>query len=174
MRNRVLPFVTVAVLLVSSLAWAQKSGVQVQPEDKLAKFLPATVFLDGENVPVQQRNAVLVEIDGKKTVITLLDTSGYSSAFQAKYIGAILTQGALKLGTKTLTPGSYGFGQTKTGEHDNAKVTLHIYDIGGKELGQVETERTADMKGVRPIQVIADKDGSAQLYLGPNHVAIGK
>jgi len=172
MRHRALAIVTIAVVLASSLLWAQKSGVQVQPEDKMTKLLPATVFLDGENVPTQQRNAVLIVADGKKAVITLLDTSGYSAAYQAKYIGAILTQGALKVGTKTLAPGAYGFGETKTGEHDAAKVTLHVYDLGGKEIGQVATERQADMKGVRPIQVIAEKDGSAQLYLGPNHVPI--
>lgn len=172
MRQRALAFVTVMVVLASSLVWAQKTGVQVEPEDKTAKMLPATVFLDGENVPTQQRNAVLIVADGKKAVITLLDTSGYSSAYQAKYIGAILTQGALKIGSKTLAPGAYGFGESKTGEHDAAKVTLHVYDLGGKEIEQIPTERQADMKGVRPVQVIAEKDGSAQLYLGPNHVAI--
>ena len=172
MRHRALAFVTLAVLMTSSLLLAQKTGVQVQPEDKLAKMLPATVFLDGENVPTQQRNAVLIEADGKKAVLTLLDTSGYSAAYQAKYIGAILTQGALKVGSKTLAPGAYGFGESKTGEHDAAKVTLHVYDVGGKEIAQIATERATDMKGVRPIQVMAEKDGSAQLYLGPNHVAI--
>jgi hypothetical protein len=172
MRQRFLAFVTLAVLLSSSLVWAQTSGVQVQPEDKLAKFLPATVFLDGENIPTQKRNATLIEIDGKKTVLSLVDTSGYSSAYQQKYAGVILTQGPLKIGSKTLAPGAYGFGQTKTGEHDTAKVTIHVYDLGGKEVAQIATERATDMKGVRPLQVIAE-NGSAQFYLGPNHVEIG-
>jgi hypothetical protein len=153
------------------MAWAQK-GVQVQPEDTMAKFLPATVFLDGENVPTQKRNAVLLTVDGKKTVISLIDTAGYSSAYQEKYAGVILTQGALKLGDKTLAPGAYGFGETKTGEHDQASVTIHVYDIGGKEVGQIVTQREADMKGVRPVQVKTASDGSATLYLGPYHVAI--
>jgi len=172
MRQRALALITFAVLLTSSVMWAQKTGIEVQPEDKLTKILPATVFLDGENVPTQQRNAVLIDVAGKTAVLSLLDTSGYSAAYQAKYIGAILTQGALKIGTKTLAPGAYGFGETKTGEHDAAKVTLHIFDLGGKEIAQIPTERATDMKGVRPIQVIAGKDGSALLYLGPNHVAI--
>ena len=173
MRQRAYAFVTLVVLLSSSLLLAQKSGVQVQPEDKLEKLLPATVFLDGENIPTQKRNAVLIDVDGKKAILTLVDTSGYSSAYQQKYAGVILTQGELKLGSKTLAPGAYGFGETKTGDHDTAKVTIHVYDLGGKEVGQVATERAADMKGVRPLQVIAE-NGSAQFYLGPHHVAIGK
>ena len=172
MRRRAFSFVAVAVFIASSLAWSQGKGVQVQPEDKMAKFLPATIFLDGENVPTQKRNAILVEINGKKTVLALVDTTGYSSAYQQKYIGAILTQASVKLGSLTLPAGAYGFGETKEGEHDKADVTVHVYDIGGKEVGTFATEREADMKGVRPLQVKAAADGSAQLYLGPYHAAL--
>jgi len=172
MRNRVFAFVAVAVLIASSIAWAQKGGVQVQPEDKMAKLLPATVFLDGENVPTQKRNAVLVEIGGKKTVVSLIDTSGYSSAYQQKYSGVVLTQGAVKIGSASLAPGAYGFGETKTGEGDQAAVTIHVYDIGGKEVATSPTEREANMKGVRPVQVKVGSDGAASLYLGPYHVAL--
>ena len=172
MRNRAFAFVAVAVLIASSSLWAQKGGVQVQPEDKLAKFLPATVFLDGENVPTQKRNAVLVEMDGKKAIVSLIDTAGYSSAYQEKYTGVILTQGPVKIGAKTLAAGAYGFGQSKAGEHDKAAVTIHVYDIGGNKVAEIPTEREADMKGVRPVQVVAGADGSAKLYLGPYHTTI--
>jgi len=172
MRQRALAFVAVAVFLASSSLWAQKGGVQVQSEDTMAKYLPATVFLDGENVPTQKRNAVLVEIGGKKTVITLVDTAGYSAAYQQKYIGAILTQAPVKMGTLALPPGAYGFGETKVGDGDKAQVTVHVYDIGGKEVGKFATEREADMKGVRPVQVKTAADGTAKLYLGPYNAAL--
>ncbi len=170
MKRRALVIVAVAVF-ATSLAWGQQATVKVQPADQMAKFLPATVFLDGENVPTQKRNAVLVEAGGKKAIISLIDTSGYSSAYQQKYTGVILTQGTVKLGSTSLTPGAYGFGETKTGEQDQAVVTLHIYDIGGKELAQIPTEREKDMKGVRPLQVKV-ADGAASLYLGPYHVSL--
>ncbi len=172
MRHRAFAFVAVAVLFASSMAWAQKGGVQVQPEDKMGKFLPATVFLDGENVPTQKRNAVLVEMGGRKTIISLVDTSGYSSAYQQKYIGVVLTQGPVKLGSASLAPGVYGFGVTKAGEGDQAVVTVHVYDIGGKEVATFPTEREANMKGVRPVQVKVGADGAATLYLGPYHATI--
>jgi hypothetical protein len=171
MRQRAFAFVAVALMMVSSLAFGQAS-VKVEKEDTLAKFLPATVFLDGENVPTQKRNAVLLMVGDKKTVVSLIDTAGYSSAYQQKYSGVILTQGAVKIGDKTLQPGAYGFGETKTGEHDQAAVTIHVYDIGGKEVAQIPTEHEANMKGVRPVLVKTD-GASAQLYLGPYHVAIG-
>lgn len=171
MKLRAFAFVAVAVFIASSFAWGQ-SPVQVQSEDELTKYLPATVFLDNENVPTQKRNAVLFVINGKKNVVALVDTSGYSAAYQQKYVGVILTVGGLKIGTKTLPSGSYGFGETKTGEGNNGAVTLHVYDIGGKELAQIPTAHEKDMKGVRPVQVKTAADGSAELYLGPYHVAL--
>jgi hypothetical protein len=172
MRYRAVPFLAMALVLASLCAYAQKTGVQVQPEDKMAKFLPATVFLDGENVPTQKRNAVLVEIGGKKTIIANVDTAGYSSAYQEKYTGVILTQAPVKIGSLSLPAGAYGFGQSKQGEHDAAQVTVHVYDIGGKEVGTFATEHEANMKGVRPLQVKSAADGAAQLYFGPYHAAI--
>ena len=171
MRHRPFAVVVLAVMLATSVAWGQQGTVQVQPQDEMAKFLPATVFLDGENVPTQKRNAVLVQIAGKKTIFSLVDTSGYSAAYQQKYIGVVLTQGPVKIGSSTLAPGAYGFGESKAGDQNNAAVTLHIYDIGGKEVAQVPTEHQSDMKGVRPLQVKIGGDGAA-LYLGPYHVTL--
>lgn len=172
MKHRVFAFVIATVVVVSSFALGQAGSVKVQPEDKMVKFLPATVFLDGENVPTQKRNAVLVEIGGKKTIVSAVDTAGYSSAYQEKYFGVVLTQGPIKIGSATLAPGAYGFGKTKTGDGDQASVTVHVYDVGGKELATFSTEREANMKGVRPVQVKVATDGSASLYLGPYHASL--
>jgi hypothetical protein len=161
-----------AAILISSVAWAQNGGIKVQPEDQLTKYLPATVFLDNENVPTQKRNAVLLDVNGKRAVLALIDTTGYSAAYKEKYIGAILTVGGLKIGSSTLPSGTYGFGETKSGEGPNSSVTVHVYDIGGKEVATISTERQADMKGVRPLQVVVGSDGAAQLYLGPYHAPI--
>jgi len=172
MKARAVAVAIVSLVIASSFAWAQKGTVQVQPEDRLAKMLPATVFLDGENVPTQKRNSVLLDVGGKLAVVSLIDTTGYSAAYQQKYAGVILTVGGLKLGDKTLSSGSYGFGETKVGEHDQAVVTVHVYDLGGKEIASISTTRENNMKGVRPVQVVVAPDGSAQLYLGPYHTSI--
>ncbi len=172
MKTRSLAVLSLALFLASTLTWAQSGSVQVQPEEKLAKMLPATVFLDGENVPTQKRNAVLLDVGGKLAVVSLIDTTGYSAAYKSKYQGVILTVGGLDLGGKKLASGSYGFGQTKSGDPEKGPVTIHVYDIGGKEVATVATERQDNMKGVRPVQVIVGSDGKAQLYLGPYHTSI--
>jgi hypothetical protein len=169
--------IRIGTLLLAAIAvclpgWSQNGGIKVQPQDQLTKYLPATVFLDNENVPTQKRNAVLLDVKGKRAVVTLIDTSGYSAAYVAKYVGAILTVGGLKIGSSTLPSGAYGFGETKTGEGPNGSVTIHVYDIGGKEVTTIPTEHEKNMRGVRPLQVIVGTDGAAQLYLGQYHTSI--
>ena len=172
MKTRSFALLSLALFLASVFTWAQSASVQVQPEDKLAKMLPATVFLDGENVPTQKRNAVLLDVGGKLAVVSLIDTTGYSAAYKTKYQGVILTVGGLDLGGKKLPSGAYGFGQTKSGDPEKGPVTIHVYDIGGKEVATVATSREDNMKGVRPVQVLVSNDGKAQLYFGPYHTSI--
>jgi hypothetical protein len=172
MRTRALVVVSIVVFVLSSFSWAQAGSVQVQTPDQLAKMLPGTVFLDNENVPTQKRNAVLLDIGGKLAVVSLIDTSGYSSAYQQKYSGVILTVGGLELGGKSLPSGTYGFGESKTGDPETGEVTIHVYDIGGKELASIATKREMNMKGVRPLQVIVGSNGMAMFYLGPHYTSI--
>jgi len=172
MKRRSLAFVTISLFVFSLLTWGQSGSVQIQPEDRLAKMLPATVFLDNENVPTQKRNAVLLDMGGKLALVSLIDTSGYSSAYQQKYAGVILTVGGLELGGKSLPSGTYGFGETKTGDPETGEVTIHVYDIGGKEIATISTQRAANMKGVRPVQVIVGSNGAAKLFLGPHYTSI--
>jgi hypothetical protein len=168
-RVRSILVVSVIVALALPAAFAQ-SKIAVQPLDKLAKLLPATIFLDGENVPTQKRNSSLVELqNGKLLLATLVDTAGYSSAYQEKYIGSVQSQGAFTLGGKDFGPGSYGFGRTKTTEGDKEVVTLCIYDIGGNKLAQIPMGKNESLKPVRPLQIAADKDG-ARFYLGPYYL----
>src|SRR4051812_37155275 len=107
MRHRVSLLALTMLLIASSfLSLSAQNGPQLLPADKLAKLLPATVFLDAENVPTQGRNASGVYLDGKLAIISLIDTTGYSSAYQEKYSGVILTQGKLTIGSETLAPGT--------------------------------------------------------------------
>src|SRR5947207_11620057 len=85
---------------------ASTTGVVLVSEQRLQQLLPATVFIDGENVPTQQRNAALVQLpNGKILLASLIDTAGYSSAYQEKYAGVLLSQSRFTLGNKNLDAG---------------------------------------------------------------------
>lgn len=170
-RGRIILVLAVALSLIPS-AFAQSKTATVQPEAKLVKLLPATIFLDGENVPTQKRNSSLVELqNGKLLLTTLVDTAGYSSAYQEKYIGSIQSQGAFTLGGKDFGPGSYGFGRTKSTEGDKEVVSLCVYDIGGNKLAQIPMGKNDSLHPVKPLQIAAEKDG-ARFYLGPYYLDV--
>ena len=99
----------------------------------------------------------------------MVDTAGYSSSYQEKYIGSIQSQGAFTLGGKDFGPGSYGFGRTKTTEGDKEVVSLTVYDIGGNKLAQIPMGKNESLKPVRPLQIASEKDG-ARFYLGPYYL----
>src|SRR5213079_1874023 len=96
---------------------ASTTGVVLVSEQRLKQLLPATVFIDGENVPTQERNAALVQLpNGKLLLASLIDTAGYSSSYQEKYSGVMLSQTAFTLGTKNFGAGAYAMGQKKNAD----------------------------------------------------------
>src|SRR5437763_17184210 len=105
---------------------ASITGVVLVSEQRLQQLLPATVFIDGENVPTQQRNAALVQLpNGKILLASLIDTAGYSSAYQEKYAGVLLSQAGFIIGSKSLDAGAYAIGRKKTGD----AVSLCVYSL---------------------------------------------
>jgi hypothetical protein len=160
----------VLLLVAAAVAQSAKSGgVTVVSEPRLKQLLPTTVFIDGENVPTQQRNAALAQMpNGKLVLASLIDTAGYSSAYQEKYTGVLLAQTAFTIGSKTLDPGAYAMGRKKDGD----KVTLIIYNLGGEQLASIDTEKQDNLRPVKPLQIIVAAEGSARLYFGPYYVSI--
>jgi hypothetical protein len=160
---------TLIVLVSASVAQIANKGVALVGEQRLKQLLPATVFIDGENVPTQERNAALVQLpNGKLLLASLIDTAGYSSSYQEKYSGVLLSQTAFTLGTKNFGAGAYAMGQKKNAD----SVVLYVYDLGGNELAQVATARQENLRPLKPLQVIAADDGSARLYLGPYYATL--
>ena len=138
-------------------------------EQRLKQLLPATVFIDGENVPTQERNAAMVALPNAKVFLaSLIDTAGYSSAYQEKYSGVLLSQTGFTLGSKSFDPGAYAFGRKKDGD----SVTLLVYDLGGDQVAQLTTAKQENLRPVKPLQIIVANDGSAKMYLGPYYVAL--
>src|SRR5438874_3889299 len=157
------------VLLSASHAQVTSKAIGLVSEQRLKQLLPATVFIDGENVPTQQRNAALVQLpNGKILLASLIDTAGYSSAYQEKYAGVLLSQSRFTLGNKNLDAGAYAIGQKKNGD----SVTVYVYNLGGEKLAELPTEKQENLRPVKPLQVISAADGSARLYVGPYYLSL--
>jgi len=157
------------LLLFSAAQNATNKGLVLVSEQRLKQLLPATVFIDGENVPTQERNAVLVQLpNGKILIASLIDTAGYSSAYQEKYAGVLLAQSGFTFGAKTFDAGAYAIGQKKNGE----SVTVYVYNLGGDKLAELPTEKQENLRPLKPLQVIAASDGSARLYFGPYSLSL--
>ena len=165
------PRISLLPLLFVALLATQVAAQKITPvsEQRLKQLLPATVFIDGENVPTQERNAAMVALpNGKVFLVSLIDTAGYSSAYQEKYSGVLLSQTGFTLGSKSFDAGAYAFGRKK----DADTVTLLVYSLGGDQLGQISTAKQDDLRPVKPLQIIVADDSSAKLYLGPYYVAL--
>src|SRR5690242_5586215 len=106
--------------------------------------------------------------NGKVFLASLIDTAGYSSAYQEKYSGVLLSQTGFTLGSKSFDPGAYAFGRKKDGE----SVTLLVYNLGGDQLAQITAAKQDSLRPVKPLQIMVVDDGSARLYLGPYWVAL--
>jgi hypothetical protein len=159
-------------LLLAAIAFAQNAnvkGVTVVSEQRLKQLLPATVFIDGENVPTQERNAALAQLpNGKVLLASLIDTAGYSSAYQEKYSGVLLSQAGFTIGAKNFDAGAYAIGRKKNGD----SVSICIYNLGGDQLAEIPTNKQDNLRPVKPLQIIVAEDGSARLYFGPYYVSL--
>ncbi len=131
--------------------------------------LPRDFYLQGNAIPTEKRNAALVITpSGKQLLFALLDTSGYSSQIQQKYIGMIIAEGRASVGTASLKVGSYGFGLTTKED----KTYFNIYDQAGTKMASCLMKNDAQLKVPRPLQVVLARDGTARLYIGREWVQI--
>jgi hypothetical protein len=159
------------LLLISSLGAQQSSsqGITIVSEQRTKQLLPATVFIDGENVPTEERNAAMAALpNGKVVLASLIETAGYSSAYQEKYSGVLLSQSGFSLASKRFDPGAYAFGRKKDGE----TVMLVVYNLGGDQVAQLATSKQESLRPLKPLQIIVAEDGTARLYLGPYYVSL--
>jgi hypothetical protein len=146
-------------------------GQRLEPQTGQA-FEDAAIdsfYLEGLAIPVQKRNTVLLKKGEMRVLVGLLDTSGYSTDIQQKYIGMFITEGDLEVGGQKLSMGSYGFG-LQTGEGQEGALLL--YDLAGRKAGQAPVAHDQELRGPRPLQVIADQDRPARLYLGRHWVEL--
>jgi hypothetical protein len=136
--------------------------------EQAAPLVPSSVFYKGQVAPVQSRNSAGIRFaDSKLVLAVLVDTSGYSSTVQETYQGYLILEKTLKIGDKTLAPGSYGFGFI-------ANDRMVIMDVGANELLSTATTRDPKLPRPNPLQILPDPASPARfrLYLGRSYVTL--
>lgn len=132
------------------------------------KLLPASVLYKGQLAPVQGRNSGAVRhADGSVTVVSMVDSSGYSSGVREKFQFLLYTEHPLSFAGQTLPSGFYGAGFLQNN-------TLVVMNVGGKDVLTTATAADPSLKRPKPLQVLASPSDPAsfRLYLGRNYVSL--
>jgi len=128
-------------------------------------------YLEGNAIPTQKRNTVILKgADGKRLVFSLLDTTGYSTEIQQKYLGMLIFERPVTLGTAKVGAGAYGFGLKKP-QPPEGLGTLFVYDVGGAKVAEAAASHDGEIARPVPLQVVT-KDGKSRLYAGRHWVEI--
>ena len=131
------------------------------------KIMPASVFFRGQSASIQGRNSGGVRFEDKSMMlVSLVDTSGYSSQVQEKYQAYLITESALDIDGHQLAPGAYGCGFISG---DN----FVVMDLGGHDLFIAHSTRDADLHRPTPLQVVVTPGAPEKyrLYAGRNYVS---
>ncbi|MBI4166531.1 MAG: hypothetical protein HY508_12430 [Acidobacteria bacterium] len=167
MKKYLFLFISALVLAVAgmpSTLHAQK-GFEVVKGKAFEDAIPGDFYLEGSRIPVQKRNAALVKTPaGARVVIGLIDTSGYSSHFQQKYEGMIISEGNFTVCGQKVGVGSFGFGNTKPMATSNEDMKLMIYDQAGAKVGECSGKKDASLAKPSPLQIVIGNP--SKLYLG--------
>ncbi len=160
--RRVIPVLLMIAMLGSAMA--QQVTRHMLSADELKKAVPTEYFYRGQKAPVQLRNAAGFQLaDGKMSLASLVDASGYSTAIQQKYQGLLITETKLNVGGMDLAPGEYGFGFVG----DKFVVT----DVASTDLFSAPAQTDAALQRPVPLKLVED-GGGYKLYAGKKWVAI--
>jgi hypothetical protein len=166
----------VATLLLSCVAASPanaQSVFKVEKGEAFNKIVPKDFVLEENAIPTEKRNSVLVVTpSGARVVAGLLDTSGYSSQVQEKYLGMLIAEGDAVVCGHRIGIGSYGFGLAKTpGGAEGQASKFMLYNQAGNKVAECTARWDAKMKSPRPLQVVVN-GGTARLYLGRTWVEL--
>jgi hypothetical protein len=153
-------------------AWAQKP-FEIVSGKAFDAAVPKDFYLEGNAIPTEKRNAVLVKTPaGARALFALIDTTGYAASVQSKYVGMIIAEGDLSICGHKIGVGSYGFGWTLPGTGVDAPGKFMLYNQAGAAVADCTAARQGDLKMPRPLQVVVSPDGAARLYHGKHYVAL--
>ena len=158
--------VAAMVVFVPSNAAAQ-GGFTAVTGKAFDSAMPKDFYLEGNAIPTQKRNAALVKTGtGARVLFALIDTTGYSSQIQEKYIGMIITEAGLGVCGGNLGVGSYGFGLQKPDAASDADAKFVVYSQAGNKVTECGAKKDAAIQQPKPLQVMLSADQPAKLYLG--------
>jgi len=163
-RNLYVGFIAIALALS-----AEKSAAQGKFELVTGKefegAVPKDFYLEGNAIPTEKRNSALLKTPSRARVLVgLIDTTGYSSQIQKKYIGMLITEDELSINGQKVGVGSYGIGLEKPAAGSGGDARLMVYNQAGTQVAESAAQRDPDLKQPRPLQVVLGKDG-ARLYI---------
>jgi hypothetical protein len=159
--------VAIALLIGAPLgAFAQGAFEQLSGK-AFDSAIPNDFYLEGNRIPVEKRNAVLLKTPGgARLVFALIDTTGYSSQIKQKYMGMVITEGSVSVCSVPLSVGSYGFGLEKPATTSSGEAKFFLYNQAGEKLGDCAAKKDSAVKQPKPLNVVLSKEAGARLYLG--------
>jgi len=159
--------ITQTVAAQSPVASSNSAQASVLNAEETAKIMPGSVFFRGQSASVQGRNSGGVRFGDKSLMlVSLIDTSGYSSQVQEKYQAYLITESAVDIDGHRLAPGAYGCGFLSG---DN----FIVMDLGGHDLFTAHSTHDVDLRRPSPLKVVVSPNvpGDYRLYAGRNFVS---
>src|SRR5208337_2010840 len=158
--------VVMAILMgMPGSAWAQGAFEQISGK-AFDSAIPNDFYLEGNHIPVEKRNAVLLKTPaGARLVFALIDTAGYSSQIKQKYIGMAITEGKVSVCNSPLSVGSYGFGLVKPAATSSGDAKFFLYNQAGQKVGECGAKKDSAVKQPKPLNIVSSKEAGARLYL---------
>jgi hypothetical protein len=159
---------TAIAVLIGMPGGACAQGVFQQISGKaFESAIPNDFYLEGNNIPVEKRNAALLKTPaGARLVLALIDTTGYSSQIRQKYSGMAITEGKVSLCSVPLSVGSYGFGLEKPAAPSSEDAKFFLYNQAGEKVGECGAKKDSAVKQPKPLNIALSKEAGARLYLG--------
>jgi hypothetical protein len=157
----------VCLLVACPNAARAQGGFEPVSADAFTRAVPGDFYLEGNRIPVEKRNAaVLKNAKGARLVIGLIDTAGYSSQIQQKYIGMLITETPISICGIAVGVGSYGFGLDRPGATSNTDASFKVYNQAGEKLGECGAKKDNTLKQAKPLATITPQGGPARVYIG--------
>jgi hypothetical protein len=162
-----LPFLILAFALTTAALGRAQRGFEVSTDGGLKGTIPRDFYLEGSAIPVEDRNAVLIETpSGARVLLALVAASGWASRLPHKYSGMLISEGPLSVCGNPLTVGSYAFGLHQSAVPSGSDAEFVLFNQAGREISECVAKKDLRLREPRPIQAIVETSHSARLYLG--------
>jgi hypothetical protein len=164
MKNVRFAAIGAVVAIVFGACLTQTASRHLLSADELKKAVPTEFFFRGQKAPTQLRNSGGFQMaDGKTTLFSLVDASGYSTGVQEKYQGLLINESKLNIGGSKLPAGQYGFGFTAD--------KFVVMNVANEDVFSVPYQTDASLKRPVPLKLVEDGTGY-KLYAGRKWVSV--